>query len=72
MRAGENQRAQLILDDLFNQVEPTPNQARLIAKAANAAGNVADSYYYMADFYLMNGDLGRPRINCSSPWGSPI
>jgi predicted Zn-dependent protease len=57
MHAGDNQRAQLILDDLFNQVEPTPNQARLIAKAANAAGNVADSYYYMADFYLMNGDL---------------
>jgi len=57
MRAGDNQRAQLILDDLFNQVEPTPNQARLVAKAANAAGNIADSYYYMADFYLMNGDL---------------
>jgi predicted Zn-dependent protease len=57
MHAGDNKRAQLILDDLFNQVEPTPNQARLIAKAANAAGNIADSYYYMADFYLMNGDL---------------
>ncbi len=57
MHAGDNKRAQLILDDLFNQVEPTPNQAKLIAKAANAAGNVADSYYYMADFYLMNGDL---------------
>jgi predicted Zn-dependent protease len=57
MRTGDNQRAQLILDDLFNQVEPTPNQARLIAKAASAAGNVADSYYYMADYYLMNGDL---------------
>jgi predicted Zn-dependent protease len=57
MRAGDNQRAQLILDDLFNQVEPTPNQAKLIAKAAHDAGNIADSYYYMADFYLMNGDL---------------
>jgi beta-barrel assembly-enhancing protease len=57
MHAGDNKRAQLILDDLFNQVEPTPNQAKLIAKAANAAGNIADSYYYMADFYLMNGDL---------------
>ena len=57
MHAGDNKRAQLILDDLFNQVEPTPNQAKLIAKAANAAGDVADSYYYMADFYLMNGDL---------------
>ncbi len=57
MHAGDNKRAQLILDDLFNQVEPTPNQAKLIAKAANAAGNIADSYYYMADYYLMNGDL---------------
>jgi len=57
MRAGDNKRAQLILDDLFNQAEPTPNQAKLIAKAANAAGNTADSYYYMADYYLMNGDL---------------
>jgi len=57
MREGDNKRAQLILDDLFNQVEPTPNQAKLIAKAANDAGNVADSYYYMADYYLMNGDL---------------
>jgi beta-barrel assembly-enhancing protease len=57
MHAGDNKRAQLILDDLFNQVEPSPNQARLIAKAANAAGDVADSYYYMADYYLMNGDL---------------
>jgi len=57
MHAGDNKRAQLILDDLFNQVEPTPNQARLVAKAANAAGNIADSYYYMADYYLMNGDL---------------
>ncbi len=57
MHEGDNKRAQLILDDLFNQVQPTPNQAKLIAKAANAAGNIADSYYYMADYYLMNGDL---------------
>ena len=27
MHAGDNKRAQLILDDLFNQVEPTPNQS---------------------------------------------
>jgi predicted Zn-dependent protease len=74
MHAGDNKRAQLILDDLFNQVEPTPNQAKLIAKAANAAGDVADSYYYMAYYYLMNGDpmmasnelqlaLGQPDLN---------
>ncbi len=57
MHAGDNKRAQLLLDDLFNVVEPTPDQTRLIAKAANAAGDVADSYYYMSYFYLMNGDL---------------
>ncbi len=38
MHAGDNKRAQLILDDLFNQVEPTPNQAKLIAKAAECGG----------------------------------
>ena len=57
MHAGDNKRAHLLLDDLFNVVEPTPDQTRLIAKAANAAGDVADSYYYMSYFYLMTGDL---------------
>jgi predicted Zn-dependent protease len=57
MHEGENRRAHLILLDLFNVVEPTPDQARLIAKAANAAGDIADSYYYMSEFYLMSGDL---------------
>ena len=38
-------------------VEPTPDQTKLIAKAANAAGDIADSYYYMSYYYLMSGDL---------------
>ncbi len=57
MREGNNKRAHLVLLDLFNAVEPTPDQARLIAKAANAAGDIADSYYYMSDFYIMSGEL---------------
>jgi predicted Zn-dependent protease len=57
MHEGDNKRAHLILNDLFNVVEPTPDQTRLIAKAANAAGDVADSYYYMSYFYVMTGDL---------------
>jgi predicted Zn-dependent protease len=57
MHAGENKRAHLVLLDLFNVVEPTPDQTRLIAKAASAAGDRADSYGYMAEFYLMSGDL---------------
>jgi predicted Zn-dependent protease len=59
MRAGDNRHAHLLLLDLFDVVEPTPDQARLIAKAANAAGDVADSYYYMSEFYIMNGELSK-------------
>jgi predicted Zn-dependent protease len=59
MRAGDNKRAHLLLDDLFNVVEPTPEQTRLIAKAANAAGDVADSYYYLSFYYIMNGEFGK-------------
>jgi predicted Zn-dependent protease len=71
MHAGDNQRAQLVLDDLFNVVEPTPDQARLIAKAANAAGNTADSYYYMSEFYLMSGDLAMSSTQLQLALGLP-
>ena len=57
MRIGDNRRAQLLLDDLFNFVEPTPDQTKLIAKAAKEAGNEGDSYYYMSFYYVMYGDL---------------
>jgi beta-barrel assembly-enhancing protease len=57
MRLGDPKRAHEILLDLFNVVAPTPEQARLTAQAANAAGDVADSYYYMSEYHLMSGDL---------------
>ena len=57
MRNGDNKQAHTVLLDLFNVVEPTPDQARLIANAANAAGDIADSYYYMSEFYIMSGEL---------------
>jgi beta-barrel assembly-enhancing protease len=76
MHAGDNKRAQLILDDLFNIVEPTPDQTRLIAKAAYAAGNLADSYYYMSYFYLMSGDfkmaLNQLQLGLGMPGLDPI
>jgi len=59
MHEGDNHRAHLILDDLFNVVEPTPEQTKLIAKAANAAGDPADAYYYLSFYYVMNNDLKR-------------
>ncbi|SRR5579859_429944 len=57
MRSGDSKRAHLVLLDLFNNVEPTADQTRLIAKAASTAGDYADSYSYMAEFYLMTGNL---------------
>ncbi len=57
MQQGDSRQAHQVLLDLFNAVPPTPEQARLIARAANAAGDVADSYYYMAEYHLMGGDL---------------
>lgn len=57
MQLGNPKRAHQILLDLFNVVPPTPEQARLTALAANAAGDVADSYFYMSEYHLMSGDL---------------
>lgn len=57
MRLGDSKRAHEILLDLFNVVPPTPEQARLTALAANAAGDVADSYYYMSEYHILSGDL---------------
>jgi predicted Zn-dependent protease len=57
MQLGDSRRAHEILLDLFNVVPPTPDQAKLTAQAANAAGDVADSYFYMSEYHLMSGDL---------------
>ena len=57
MQLGDSKRAHEVLLDLFNVVPPTPEQAKLTAQAANAAGDVADSYYYMSEYHLMSGDL---------------
>ncbi len=57
MQAGRPRKAHEVLLDLFNNVPPTQEQIRLTAMAANAAGDVADSYSYMAEYHLMSGDL---------------
>ena len=57
MQVGNPDAAHAILLDLLNNVPPTPGQVRLIAKAANEAGDVAESMYYMSEFRLMTGDL---------------
>ena len=46
-----------ILLDLLNYVPPTVEQVRLIALAANEAGDIADAHYYMAEYHAMRGSL---------------
>ncbi len=46
-----------MLLDLFNNVSPTPDQIRLTALAASAAGDPGDAYYYMGEYQLANGEL---------------
>jgi predicted Zn-dependent protease len=57
LQAGRPKRAHEVLLDLFNNVPPTQEQVRLTALAANAAGDVADAYSYMAEYHIMGGDL---------------
>lgn len=46
-----------ILLDLLNNTPPTPDQVRLIATAADRAGEFAEANYYMAEYRFMIGDL---------------
>jgi predicted Zn-dependent protease len=57
LQAGRPKRAHEVLLDLFNNVPPSVEQVRLTAIAANAAGDVADSYSYMSEYHVMSGDL---------------
>ncbi len=57
LRLGQAQKAHKILLDLLNNVPPTPEQVRLIARAAVDAGEIAEAHYYMAEYRFMIGDL---------------
>jgi len=57
IQLGKAKQAHKMLLDLMNNVPPTPEQVRLIARAANEAGDVAESFYYMSEYRIMTGDL---------------
>ncbi|MFQ5549422.1 MAG: M48 family metalloprotease [Woeseia sp.] len=57
LQLGRAALAHEILLDLLNNVPPTPEQVRLIARAANEAGDMAESNYYMSEYRVMIGDL---------------
>jgi predicted Zn-dependent protease len=55
--SGRPAEAHEVLLDLLNNVPPTPDQIRLIARAANAAGDVGNAHYYMAEYYILSANL---------------
>jgi beta-barrel assembly-enhancing protease len=57
MQTGHARQAHLLLLDVFNNTQPTPEQIRLTAMAASAAGDTGDASYYMAEYHISNGDL---------------
>ena len=57
MAAGRPMDAHNLLLDLFNNVPPPPDQIRLTALAASAAGDAGDAYYYMGEYQIAGGDL---------------
>jgi predicted Zn-dependent protease len=69
--AGRPADAHEILLDLLNNVEPTPEQLRLIARAANAEGDVGNAYFYMSYYYASIGNLalaiGQLRLALETP-----
>ena len=57
LQVGEADKAHTLLLDLLNNVPPTPEQVRLIARAASEAGEQAEALYYMSEYHLMTGNL---------------
>jgi len=57
LRLGDAVRSHDLLLDLFNNTAPTPDQVLLIARAAIAADEVAEAYYYRAEYSFMTGNL---------------
>lgn len=62
LRSGQRAdaaEAHRVLLDLFNTVPATPEQVRLLAKAASAMGDDTEATYYTAEYHLATGDLLR-------------
>jgi beta-barrel assembly-enhancing protease len=57
MADGQNAQAHRVLLDLFDNVDPTPDQIELTARAASAAGDLGDAYYYMGEYQIADGNL---------------
>jgi beta-barrel assembly-enhancing protease len=69
--AGKPAEAHELLLDLLNNAPATAQQLRLIARAANAEGDVANAYFYMSYYYVAIGNLplaiGQVRMALETP-----
>jgi len=57
IEAREPALAHALLLDLLNNVRPAPAQIELLARAANAEGDVVNAHHYMSEYYASIGDL---------------
>ncbi len=57
LKANQAKTAHAVLLDLFNNVQPTPEQVRFTALAASSAGDTADAAYYMSEYHIATGNL---------------
>lgn len=57
MQMGQAKQAHALLLDVFNNTQPTPEEIRLTALAASAAGDTGDASYYMSEYHISNGEL---------------
>jgi predicted Zn-dependent protease len=74
--AGKPDMAHDLLLDLLNNVPATAPQLRLIARAANAEGDVANAYFYMSYYYAAIGNLplaiGQVRMALETPGANDV
>ncbi|MEL6868634.1 MAG: M48 family metalloprotease [Pseudomonadota bacterium] len=57
LETNQAEKAHELLLDLLNNVPPTPEQVRLIARAAIDAEKMGEAHYYMAEYNIMIGNL---------------
>ena len=71
IQSGRASEAHDILLDLLNNTLPTPEQFRMIARAANAEGDIGNAHHYMSHYYSMVGNpsdaLNQIRLALESP-----
>ena len=74
--AGQPAKAHDLLLDLLNNAAPTSEQFRLIARAANAEGDIGNAHHYMSHYYLSIGNLplafNQIRMALEAPGVNPV